>query len=172
LAGGIPRNQSEAQQLGRLLADAHSRVLSLSRRSPMPLPPSPKRRHDSPRTPKPADPASWLERTEGLVDRYRQQLHAAGGPSAGADPGLGYIWIAADHIFEARGLGADFALLDVPELMRDCAWLVTGKLVPFVAALTAFYAFLGEAGLIDPARAVAIQAELARMLPLQPARQK
>jgi hypothetical protein len=112
---------------------------------------------------KPANPAVWLEQTEGLVDRYRQQLQATSGPNA--DPGLGYIWIAADHIFEARGLAADFALLDVPELMRDCAWLVTGKLVPFVAALTAFYAFLGDERLIDPWRAVAIQAELARTLP-------
>jgi hypothetical protein len=130
----------------------------------MPVSP-PKHRSENPVGPKPADPASWLERTEGLVDRYREQLHAAGGPRASADPGLGYIWIAADHIFEACGLSADFALLDVPELMRDCAWLVTGKLVPFVAALTAFYAFLGEARLIDPVRAVEIQAELARMLP-------
>jgi hypothetical protein len=134
----------------------------------MPVPPPPKRRRESPLAPKPADPASWLERTEGLVDRYREQLQVTGGPSASADPGIGYIWIAADHIFERCGLGADFALLDVRELMRDCAWLVTGKLVPFVAALTAFYAFLGDARLIDPARAVAIQAELARTLPLRP----
>lgn len=112
---------------------------------------------------KPANPAAWLEQTEGLVDRYREQLQATACPSA--DPGLGYIWIAADHIFEARGLAADFALLDVPGLMRDCAWLVTGRLVPFVAALTAFYAFLGDSRLIDPGRAITIQAELARTLP-------
>ncbi len=120
---------------------------------------------NGPTTSKPANPAAWLEQTEGLVDRYRQQLQATAGPNA--DPGVGYIWIAADHIFESRGLAADFALLDVPELMRDCAWLVLvrGKLVPFVAALTAFYAFLGDSRLIDPWRAVAIQAELARTLP-------
>jgi hypothetical protein len=138
----------------------------------MSVPPLKLRRENRPKGPhrpegpaesKPANPAVWLEQTEGLVDRYRQQLLATAGPNA--DPGLGYIWIAADHIFESRGLAADFALLDVPELMRDCAWLVTGKLVPFVAALTAFYAFLGDSRLIDPWRAVAIQAELARTLP-------
>lgn len=111
----------------------------------------------------PPNPAAWLEQTEGLVDRYRERLQATAGLTG--DPGLGYIWIAADHIFEARGLAADFALLDVPGLMRDCAWLVTGRHVPFVAALTAFYTFLGDSRIIDPGRAVAIQAELARTLP-------
>lgn len=113
--------------------------------------------------PPPVDPGPWLERTEGLVDRYRKQLSADGVPLG--DPGLGFIWIAADHVFEAQGLAADFALLDVPLLMEDCAWLVTGKTVQFVTAVAAFYAFLGDARLIDPGRAVAIQAELARYLP-------
>jgi hypothetical protein len=111
----------------------------------------------------PVDPASWLERTEALVDRYRKQLSAAGAPPA--DPGLGFIWIAADHIFEAKGSAADFALLDVPLLMEDCAWLVTGKAAQFIAAVSAFYAFLGDARLIDPARALSIRTELARYLP-------
>lgn len=112
---------------------------------------------------RPVDPASWLEHTENLVDRYRRQLNATAGP--GADPGLGYVWIAADHIFEAKGHAADFALLDVPLLMEDCAWLSTGKTQQFVTALSAFYAFLAEARLIDPSRALSIQAELARVRP-------
>jgi hypothetical protein len=112
---------------------------------------------------RPVDPASWLEQTESLVDRYRRQLNATAGPRA--DPGLGYIWIAADHIFEAKGHAADFALLDVPVLMEDCAWLSAGKAQQFVTALSAFYVFLAEARLIDPGRALSIQAELARVRP-------
>jgi hypothetical protein len=129
----------------------------------MPAPPSKAFSRTTPPKGPPVDPASWLERTEGLVDRYRKQLNADGVPPA--DPGLGFIWIAADHVFEAKGSAADFALLDVPLLMEDCAWLVTGKAAQFVAAVSAFYAFLGEARLIDPARAVAIRTELARYLP-------
>ena len=117
----------------------------------------------SPNKPPPVDPASWLERSEGLVDRYRKQLAADGAPSG--DPGLGFIWIAADHVFEAQGLAADFALLNVPQLMEDCAWLMTGKTVKFVTAVSAFYAFLGSARLVEPGRAATIQAELARYLP-------
>jgi hypothetical protein len=108
---------------------------------------------------RPVNPAGWLERTEQLVDQY---WSARG--KAGPDPALGFIWIAADHIFENNGLAADFALLDVPLLMEDCAWLVTGKSAQFVAALTAFYTFLGEAQLVEPSRAAAIRQELAASL--------
>jgi hypothetical protein len=125
--------------------------------APRPKPPS---RRSPPS--KPVNPADWLEQTEQLVDRYRKQLNATAG--AAADPGLGYIWIAADHIFESQGRAADFALLDVAGLLEDCAWLVTGKTAQFANALAAFYAFLAEARLIDPARASSIRADLARVL--------
>jgi hypothetical protein len=129
----------------------------------MPASPPP---HFSPASagkPKPVDPAAWLERTESLVDRYRRQTTAGAGQSA--DSGLGYIWIAADYIFESKGHDADFALLDVPSLMEDCVVLMHGKPTQFVAALRAFYAFLAEAGLIDLHRAAAIQAQLLSALP-------
>jgi hypothetical protein len=148
------------RQLGLGGADEQSRVKELDFMS-APPPKHFSRTHVG--TSRPVDPASWLEQTENLVDRYRERLNATAGP--GADPGLGYIWIAADHIFEARGRAADFALLDVPVLMEDCAWLATGKTRHFVTALSAFYAFLADARLIDPGRAVSIQAELARALP-------
>lgn len=130
--------------------------------------PPPKLRSVSPLSPsvaakargRPVNPAAWLERTEQLVDQYRQ-----GRTHAGPDPGLGFIWIAADHIFEHHGLAADFSLLDVPLLLEDCDWLVTGKAAQFVAALTAFYTFLGEARLIEPSRAVAIREALGASLP-------
>jgi hypothetical protein len=121
------------------------------------------RTHSSHVPPPPVDPAPWLERTEALVDRYRKQLSAAG--AAAADPGLGYIWIAADHVFEAQGRAADFSLLDVALLMEDCAWLTAGKAAQLVTAVSAFYRFLGAERLIDPGRAAVIQAELARYLP-------
>ncbi|HKP56240.1 MAG TPA: hypothetical protein VJV78_05960 [Polyangiales bacterium] len=124
----------------------------------MPVPPSP----TPPSTPRPpADPAPWLARTEELVDAYRLQLP---GTATSAELGLGYIWIAADHIFECQGGCADFALLDVMKLMEDCHWLLAGKKVPFVGALASFYAYLGAARVIDPARAERIRAELLGLL--------
>lgn len=131
----------------------------------MPTPPPPSRRSSRKLSPvrPPLDPARWLERTERLVDQYRQQLPAA---VAGrrTDPGVGFIWIAADHIFESHGHDADFSLLDVPLLIEDCASLMTGKTVPFLTALASFYAFLSQAQLIDPRRAATIRADLAHAL--------
>jgi hypothetical protein len=129
----------------------------------MPVSPHNHYRQSKTGKPKPVDPAAWLERTESLVDRYRSRENAA--VSSRADPGLGYIWIAADYIFESKGHEADFAFLDVPALIEDCASLMNGKTAHFVAALAAFYAFLAEAQLIDLRRAAAIQAELANVLP-------
>ena len=109
----------------------------------------------------PVDPAPWLERTEELVDAYRRQLPQA---ATSAELGLGYIWIAADHIFECQGTRADFALLDVMKLMEDCHWLLAGKSVPFIGALAGFYAYLGAAQVIEAARAEEIRAALLSLL--------
>lgn len=108
------------------------------------------------RGPPPPDPGPWLERTEALVDAYRKQLPAA----SSADFGLGYIWIAADHIFEAQGASADFALLDVAKLMEDCRWLAAGKRGRFSRAVASFYEFLGATGVIDRLRATELSAAL------------
>jgi hypothetical protein len=126
----------------------------------MPVPPSTPP-ESPPRPHPPVDPAPWLSRTEELVDAYRRQLPAA---ATSAEVGLGYIWIAADHIFECEGGRADFALLDVMKLMEDCHWLLAGKSVPFVGALASFYAYLGAAQVIDPGRADEIRAELLDLL--------
>jgi len=128
----------------------------------MPVPPSTPPKPSCKR--QPVDPAPWLERTEELVDAYRGQLPAVAGCATGAELGLGYIWIAADHIFECQGARADFALLDVMKLMEDCHWLLAGKSVPFVSALASFYAYLGAAQVVDAARAEEIRAALLRLL--------
>ena len=140
----------------------------------MPTPPSPPSRRPPLRFPnsrasswtdpraRPVDPAAWLEQTERLVDRYREQLPQVAGRRV--DPGVGFIWIAADHIFELHGQSADFALLDVPLLVEDCASLMTGKTVPFLTALASFYEYLGDAQVIDSQRAAEIRSELARVL--------
>jgi hypothetical protein len=123
----------------------------------MPIPPTNPGNRPRP----PANPAPWLERTEELVDAYRRQLPAA---ATSAELGLGYIWIAADHIFECQGGRADFGLLDVMKLMEDCHWLLVGKKAQFIGALASFYAYLGAAQVIDATRAREIHAELLAIL--------
>jgi len=107
------------------------------------------------------DPTPWLERTEALIDAYRGRLHAH---APGVDPGLAYLWLAADHLFERHGGHADFALLDVARLLEPAAGLAGNKRVQLLLALTTFYGFLGESRSIAPERAAAIRGDLAEAL--------
>jgi hypothetical protein len=107
------------------------------------------------------DPTPWLERTEALIDSYRGRLHAH---APGVDPGLTYLWLAADHLFERHGGHADFALLDVARLLEPAAGLAANKRVQLLLALTTFYGFLGDSRAIAPERAAAIRVDLAEAL--------
>jgi hypothetical protein len=113
------------------------------------------------------DPAPWLERTEQLIEAFRGRLHAT---APKADPGVAYLWLAADHLFERHGGHADFALLEVDRLLEPTQGqqMAANKRVQLLLALTTFYAFLGESRSIPAECAAAIRADVAEALGAMP----
>jgi hypothetical protein len=102
--------------------------------------------------------AAWLDYTERLLAAFERSLPAqSGGPRE-----LGFVLLAADHVWDQQPEQADFAQLDVRGLVTRCHPLLCGAGVAASCATTlaTFYAFLASIDEIDVGVAAAISAQL------------
>lgn len=99
---------------------------------------------------------AWVARTEALLQNFEEAAPEH------RSPALGFVVIAADHLWAQHRAEADFGLLDTQAFTEACWQLINSEeaLRNFVSTLSAFYEFLGARGLIHPRAAQLVTDEL------------